>query len=160
MRIQSSESSTSDVSMQSFASAAAAMFIRQLRFPTFVRAVTEALIFCCVFLAAGFVSLGHSVSAMLVPMVPVVFIMMISMVMSGVYRQEITHSIVNLYLHTAYGFLIASLIFVLTAKWVVPDYANFKFEFFFLFFAFFVTNTLRPLISGTDFMDGGGRRTN
>ncbi|MFK7854383.1 MAG: hypothetical protein AB8B79_09735 [Granulosicoccus sp.] len=160
MRIQSPESSTSDVPTQGFASAFASMFLRQLRFPTFARAVTEAFIFCCVFLAAGFVSLGHSVSEMLVPMVPVVFIMMISMVMSGVYRQEITHSIVNLYIHTAYGFLIASLLFVLTANWIVPDYANFKFEFFFLFFAFFVTNTLRPLISGTDFMDGGGRRTN
>lgn len=133
---------------------------RQIRFPTFFRALIESLLFCCVFIAAGYVSLGHSIGAMLEPMVPVVFIMMMSMVLSGVYREEITNSIVNLYVHSAYGFVLASVIFIVTAKWVVPEYANLKFEFFFLFFAFFVTNTMRPLISGTDFMDGGGRRIN
>jgi hypothetical protein len=97
---------------------------------------------------------------MLAPMVPVVFIMMMSMVFSGVYRKEITNSIMNLYWHSAYGFLLATVVFGASAHWIVPDYANLKFKFFFLFFAFFVINTMRPLISGTDFMDGGGRRTN
>ncbi|WP_157736250.1 hypothetical protein [Granulosicoccus antarcticus] len=120
----------------------------------------ESLLFCCVFLAAGYVSLGHSVQSMLAPMVPVVFIMMMSMVLSGVYRQEITNSIMNLYYHSAYGFVLAAVIFMVSAHWIGPDYATLKFKFFFLFFAFFVTNTMRPLISGTDFMDGGGRRTN
>lgn len=135
-------------------------FVRQIRFPTFIRTLIESLLFCCVFLAAGYVSLGHSIGVMLAPMVPVVFIMMISMVLSGVYREEITHSIMNLYVHSAYGFVLASVLFIITAQWIVPAYANLKFEFFFLFFAFFVTSTIRPLISGTDFMDGGGRRTN
>lgn len=134
--------------------------LRQVRFPTFFRAVIESLLFCCVFLAAGYVSLGHPVHAMLAPMVPVVFIMMMSMVLSGVYREEITHSIMNLYCHSAYGFLLATIIFTSTAHWIVPEYSTLKFKFFFLFFAFFVTNTMRPLISGTDFMDGGGRRIN
>lgn len=58
--------------------------LRQVRFPTFFRAFTESLLFCCVFMAAGYVSLGHPVHAMLAPMVPVVFIMMMSMVLSGV----------------------------------------------------------------------------
>ena len=133
---------------------------RQVRFPTFLRAVTESLLFCCVFLAAGYVSLGYSISAMLAPMVPVVFIMMMSMVFSGVYRKEITNSIMNLYVHSAYGFVLASITFVVFVSFVAPDFATLKFTFFFLFFAFFVTNTMRPVISGTDFMDGGGRRTN
>ena len=134
--------------------------LRQVRFPTVLRAVIESLLFCCVFLAAGYVSLGHPIRAMLAPMVPVVFIMMMSMVLSGVYREEITHSIMNLYYHSAYGFVLATVIFVSSAHLIVPEYATLKFKFFFLFFAFFVTNTMRPLISGTDFMDGGGRRTN
>ncbi len=134
--------------------------LRQVRFPTFLRAVIESLLFCCVFLAAGYVSLGHSIGMMVAPMIPVVFVMMICMVLSGVYRQEITNSIMNLYVHSAYGFLLASVVFVSTAALIVPDYANLKFKFFFLFFAFFVINTMRPLISGTDFVDGGGRRVN
>ena len=93
-------------------------------------------------------------------MVPVVFMMMMAMVFSGVYRKDITNSIMNLYVHSAYGFVLASFIFLLMAHMLVPEYANFKFKFFFLFFSFFVLNTMRPLISGTDFMDGGGRRTN
>ncbi len=134
--------------------------LRQVRFPTFLRAVIESLLFCCVFLAAGYISLGHPIHAMLTPMVPVVFIMMMSMVLSGVYREEINNSIMKLYSHSAYGFLLATVILMSTAHWIVPEYATLKFKFFFLFFAFFVTNTMRPLISGTDFMDGGGRRTN
>lgn len=133
---------------------------RQVRFPTFIRALVESLLFCCVFLAAGYVSLGYSVHAMLAPMVPVVFIMMMSMVLSGVYRKEITDSIMNIYWHSAYGFVLATVIFLAFVPLIGPEFASMKFKFFFLFFAFFVINTMRPLISGTDFMDGGGRRTN
>ncbi len=136
------------------------IFLRQVRFPSFLRAAIESVLFCCVFLAAGYVSLGHSVGMMLTPMVPVVFTMMLCMVFSGVYREEITNSIMNLYVHSAYGFVLASVVFLPTAALIVPEYANLKFKFFFLFFAFFVINTMRPLISGTDFMDGGGRRGN
>lgn len=136
------------------------MFARQVRFPSFFRALTETVLFCCVFLAAGRISLGYSIANMVAPMVPVVFIMMMSMVLSGVYRKEITNSIMNLYVHSAYGFLLASVTFMLLVPWIAPDFATAKFTFFFLFFAFFVSNTMRPLISGTDFMDGGGRRTN
>lgn len=134
--------------------------IRQVRFPTFMRALVESLLFSCVFLAAGHVSLGYPLLAMLPPMVPVVFIMMMSMVLSGVYRKEITDSIMNVYCHSAYGFVLATIIFLAFAPLIGPEFASLKFKFFFLFFAFFVTNTMRPLISGTDFMDGGGRRTN
>lgn len=118
------------------------------------------MVFCCVFLAAGHVSLGIPLVQMLATMVPVVLIMMLSMIASGVYREEIKNSIINLYVHSAYGFLIASVMFVISIHILAPDFATLKFQFFFLFFAFFVTNTLRPLMIGTDFMDGGGRRKN
>ena len=133
---------------------------RQIKFPTFMKGLTESLIFCGVFLAAGYVSLGLDVRDMLVPMVPVVLVMMLCMAFSGVYRPEITNSIMNLYVHSAYGFVLGCVMFVITVKLVAPAYDTLKFEFFFLFFSFFVTNTLRPIISGTDFMDGGGRRNN
>jgi len=136
------------------------MFLRQVKFPSFMRAVTESLIFGSVFLAAGYISLGLDVSQMLFPMVPVVLCMMLSMVLSGVYRPEITNSIMNLYIHSAYGFVLSSILVVVSIHFLAPTYATLKFEFFFLFFSFFVMNTLRPIISGTDFMDGGGRRTN
>lgn len=136
------------------------ILVRQVKFPSAIRGLTESLLFCGVFLAAGYVSLGMSVVDMLVPMVPIVFIMMLSMTLSGVYRPEITNSIMNLYIHSAYGFVLGSVTFVVCVYFIAPEFATLKFEFFFLFFSFFVTNTMRPIISGTDFMDGGGRRTN
>jgi hypothetical protein len=135
-------------------------FIRQVRFPPISRALAEACIFGVIFLVAGHISLGLKVQEMLSPMVLFVFIMMISMVMSGVYRNEITNSIMNLYVHSAYGFVLASILCVATVNLLEPRFANVKFEFFFLFSAFFVFNTVSPLFSGTDFMDGGGRRVN
>lgn len=153
-------SSSSSSAMSAALQATSRIAIRQVKFPTLIRAITESLLFCGVFLAAGYISLGFGVYDMLGPMVPVVFIMMLSMVFSGVYRPEITNSIMNLYIHTAYGFLLGSVMFVFSVQFINPAYATLKFEFFFLFFSFFVINTMRPIISGTDFMDGGGRRTN
>ena len=137
-----------------------ALAIRQVKFPSLPRAVIESALFCGIFLAAGYVSLGVEIVDMLILMVPVVLIMMLSMVASGVYRPEITNSIINIYLHSAYGFAIGSICFVAYVHLFAPQFATLKFEFFFLFFSFFVINTIRPIISGTDFMDGGGRRTN
>lgn len=134
--------------------------VRQFRFPKFVRGLTEALIFCSIYLVAGYISLGISVEAMLTPMVPIVLLMMFCMVASGVYREEITNSILNLYIHSIYGFFLASVGYLLLTFALPSEYSGPKFIFFFLYFAFFVMNTLRPIISGTDFMDGGGRRKN
>jgi len=125
-----------------------------------MRGITESVLFCAVFLASGYVSLGMPVVDMLAPMVPVVFLMMLSMTVSGVYRPEITNSIMNLYVHSAYGFVLGSVTFISCVKFIAPEFATLKFEFFFLFSSFFVLNAMRPIISGTDFMDGGGRRTN
>ena len=132
---------------------------RQVRFPAFIRGLIESLLFCGVFLAAGYISLGFEIVDMLVPMVLIVFIMMLSMVFSGVYRPEITNSIINLYIHSAYGFVLASVMFVISLHVFAPQFATLRFGFFFLFFSFFVINTMRPIISGAGVMDGGGRRT-
>lgn len=132
--------------------------LRQFRFPSFAHGFVEMLVLGCVFLAAGYISLGHGATEMAGLMAPVVIIMMLCMVASGVYRREITNSIMNVYVHSIYGFVLASLGFIITLYLVAPEYLTGKFVFFFLFFAFFVVNTLRPLISGTDFRDGEGNR--
>lgn len=134
--------------------------IRQVRFPSPSRCLVEVLMLSAVFLAAGHVSLGHGVTEMLGPMVPVVLMAMLCSVASGVYRREITNSIMNIYVHSAYGFVLVALCFPFTVALFAPTYADGRFAFLFLFAMFFVTNTVRPLISGTDFMDGGGRRVN
>lgn len=136
------------------------IIVRQIRLPSISRAILDALVFAGVFLAAGHVSLGLPVQQMLVPMVLIVFIMMISMVLSGIYRREITNSIMNLYVHMIYGFCIATVLCISALHLFLPDFAEVKFDFFFLFSSYFVMQTLAPLVSGTDFMDGGGRRTN
>ncbi len=134
--------------------------LKQISFPSPLRALTEIGMFAGVFLAAGFISLGLGVRDMLAPMVPVILVIMLANVASGVYRRDITNSIMNIYVHSAYGFLLATIGFMVTIGLFFPAFADTKFIFFFLFFSFFVSNTVRPLISGTDFMDGGGRRTN
>lgn len=134
--------------------------LRQISFPSFLRAMIEIAMFAGVFFAAGFISLGFGFREMLAPMVPVILVIMLSNVASGVYRRDITNSIMNIYVHSAYGFLLASIGFLFTINVFFTKFVDTKFIFFFLFFAFFVSNTIRPLISGTDFMDGGGRRTN
>ena len=136
------------------------MVVRQFRFPSLLKGLVELVALGSVFLLAGFISLGIPLVDMLVPMVPVVALMGFCMIASGVYREEITHSIVNLYMHSLYGFALATVGFLLMTRALPSEYATPKFIFFFLFFAFFVINTIRPLISGTDFMDGGGRRGN
>lgn len=134
--------------------------VKQISFPSPLRALIEIAMFAGTFAAAGYISLGLGLSDMLAPMVPVILVIMLASVASGVYRRDITNSIMNIYVHSAYGFLMASTGFLIIIGLFFPTFADSKFIFFFLFFAFFVSNTVRPLISGTDFMDGGGRRTN
>ncbi|MBX2839589.1 MAG: hypothetical protein KTR35_22220 [Gammaproteobacteria bacterium] len=135
-------------------------FFRQFSLPKLAQGAVECAMFGCVFLAAAFVSLDFGIQQMLPGLVPLVLIMMISMVMSGVYRRDIMHDIMNVYIHSLYGFVLAVLPILIYLHVFMPRFLDEKFIFFFLFFAFFVTGTLRPLTSGTDFMDGGGRRIN
>ncbi len=134
--------------------------VRQIRFPTIAQGVIETAVVALVFLSAGYVSLGEGIGVLLSPMVPVVFVIMACNVASGVYRKEIRNCITNMYVHSSYGFVLSVVAFVATLWVVEPAYLTAKFVFFFLFFGFFVTNTVRSLTSGTDFMDGGGRRGN
>jgi len=133
---------------------------KQISFPSPLRALTEIGMFAGVFALAGYISLGLGIRDMLAPMVPVTLFIMMTSIASGVYRRDITNSIMNIYVHSAYGFFLASAGFLIIIGLFFPTFADSKFIFFFLFFAFFVSNTVRPLISGTDFMDGGGRRIN
>jgi len=108
--------------------------MRQFRFPRFLRGVVELLMLSGVFLIAGIISLGSPVAHMLGPMVPVVFMMMLCMVASGVYRTEINNSILRQYLHSLYGFALATGGFMLITHWLPQEYSSPKFVFFFLFF--------------------------
>jgi len=136
-----------------------ARLLKQFRFPSFAHGFVEVLVLSIVFLAAGYISLGHGVSEMSGLIAPVVTVMMLCMVASGVYRREITNSIMNIYVHSLYGFVLASFAFIVTVYVLAPEYLTGKFVFFFLFFAFFVVNTLRPLISGADFREGSDQRS-
>ncbi len=116
--------------------------------------------FSGVFIAASKVSLQMPYSEMFAPLVVIVSLMLLTMIASGVFRPEITNCIINLYVHSAYGFMLAAVLLLPTILLFLPQLLDPRFIFFFLFFAFFVTGALRPVISGTDFMDGGGRRVN
>ncbi len=148
---------------QSLSEVGAALFervIRQISFPTLSRTTIEVVMFSSVFFAAGYISLGIGVRELLAPMVPIVIVIMLANVASGVYREDITNSIMNIYIHSLYSFFLATIGVLTTISLFYPHFMDTKFIAFFLFFSFFVSNTVRPLISGTDFMDGGGRRTN
>lgn len=134
--------------------------LRQIRFPTLLRGIFEGAVLGCVFLAAGHSVLGIAVRDLLSPMVPSVVLVLLSLVLSGVYRTDITNSIMNIYVHAAYGFVLYAIAFVPLVLMTIPELANGRFLFFFLFFAFFAFSTVSPLMSGTDFLDGGGRRKN
>lgn len=133
---------------------------KQFALPTWPRAIAEVFMFLGVFVAASKISLQMAYADMFFPAIVIVSLMMVTMIASGVYRADITNCIINLYTHSAYGFMIAAMLLLPTIMLVLPHLLDPRFIFFFLFFAFFVTGALRPLISGTDFMDGGGRRTN
>ena len=134
--------------------------LRQFSLPNLSRGLAEVAMFAGVFIAASKISLAMPYDQMFVPMVTIVSLMMVTMFASGVFRKDITDCIVNLYLHSAYGFALAAVLLLPTIVFFLPQLLDPRFIFFFLFFAFFVTGALRPLISGTDFMDGGGRRIN
>jgi len=133
---------------------------RQFSLPSFGRGLAECAMFAGVFVAASKVSLQLPYSEMFVPLLAIVALMMACMIASGVFREDITNCIINLYVHSAYGFLLAAILLLPVLGLFLPSLFDPRFIFFFLFFAFFVTGALRPLISGTDFMDGGGRRIN
>ena len=134
------------------------LLLRQFRFPTPVRGAVEAVAVTAVYLAAGTVALDVPFRALLGPLVPVVLAMMLSSVASGVYRPEIRDRIGNVFAHSTYGFALGAVAIVATLAAVAPELLTLRFVFFFLFFGFFVVNTIRPLLCGIDLDDRNGRR--
>ena len=132
--------------------------LRQFRFPTPMRGAVEALVVAAVYLAAGTVALDVPFRDLLGPLVPVVIAMMLSSVASGVYRPEIRNRIANVFAHSTYGFALGAVAIVVTLAVVAPELLTLRFVFFFLFFGFFVVNTLRPLLCGLDPDERSGRR--
>ena len=135
-----------------------AIVVRQFSFPTPMRGAVEAVAVAAVYLAAGTVALDVAFRELLGPLVPVVLAMMLSSVASGVYRPEIRERVDNVFLHSTYGFALGAVAIVVTLSIAAPELLTLRFVFFFLFFGFFVFNTLRPLLCGFDLDDRGGRR--
>ena len=135
-----------------------ATLLRQFSFPTPVRGAVEAVAVAAVYLAAGTVALDVPFRALLGPLVPVVLAMMLSSVASGVYRPEVRGRIGNVFAHSTYGFGLGAVAIVATLSVAAPELLTLRFVSFFLFFGFFVVNTIRPLLCGFDLDDRGGRR--
>ena len=125
-----------------------------------LRVLIEALLFSTLFIVTGVISLSVSLQDMVGPMIAVVCMMIACMIVSGVYHQDTADSILTVYKRSIVGFglSVVGLFGLLT---ILPDvFSTGRFVFFFLFFQFFVINTVRPLLYGTDFVGGGGRRRN
>lgn len=132
--------------------------VRQFRLPSPARFVIEASLIAGLFMACVWMSGDAWVSATYEPMIWVTAVMMVAMTASGVYRREIWNSVENIYLHGAYGFVIAGSAALITLSQVAPRLLQGKFAFLFLFLTFFALNTIRPLLSGSEITNGGGRR--
>ena len=135
-----------------------ALVLRQFSVPPPVRGAVEALVVSAVYLAAGAVALDVPFRELLGPLVPVVLAMMLASVASGVYRPEIRERIGNVLLHSTYGFALGAVGLVATLAVVAPELLTLRFVSFFLFFGFFVLNTVRPLLCGFDADERSGRR--
>ncbi|MDO6462275.1 hypothetical protein Q4485_16315 [Granulosicoccaceae sp. 1_MG-2023] len=121
-------------------------FKRQIAMPSVSTGVLEVSIFCIAFLATGVIGLHRTVPSLILPMVLFAAVMMISMIVTGVYRDDISHSIVRLYKRTALGYGIGAagmLIFVLVST---SELFTLHFVGFVLMFSFFMVSTVRPVI--------------
>ena len=125
-----------------------------------LRVSIEALMFSILFIVTGVISLSVPLQDMVGPMIAVVCMMIACMIVSGVYHQDTANSILTVYKRSIVGFGL-SVVGLFGLLSILPDvFSTGRFVFFFLFFQFFVINTVRPLLYGTDFIDGGGRRQN
>ncbi len=119
---------------------------RQVTFPSFSTGLLEVIIFGSVFLVTGSIGLDSGISAMILPMIVFSAVMLTSMVLTGVYRSDISRSIVSLYQRTAVGYVIAALGLVVLALLTTSEYFDLRFSGFVLLFSFFVVSTIRPVI--------------
>lgn len=131
---------------------------RQVTFPTFSTGILEVVIFSSVFLVTGSIGLDSGISSMILPMIVFSAVMMTSMVLTGVYRSDISRSIVRLYQRTAVGYVIAALGLVVLALLTTSEYFDLRFSGFVLLFSFFVVSTIRPVIVDSISTDDDDRR--
>ncbi len=119
---------------------------QQITLPSPAMAIMEVVLFCSVFLATGAFGLNATLVSMIFPMTTFVIIIMFGMIVSGVYRADISRSIVQLYQRTVIGYLIAGVALFFLATLSVSQYYDAKFLGFVLIFSFCVVSTIRPLI--------------
>lgn len=131
---------------------------RQVTFPSFSTGILEVIIFSSVFLVTGSIGLDSGLSSMILPMIIFSGVMMTSMVLTGVYRSDISRSIVQLYQRTAVGYIIAGAGMVLLAVLTTSEYFDLRFSGFVLLFSFFVVSTIRPVIVDSISTAEGDRR--
>lgn len=118
--------------------------------PRFSRGVVDCLVIATVFLVAGHVSLGYSLDTMIKPLPPFVAILFSCMLVSGAYCEKVRGDYLKLLLRTLLAFLLAAVPIMILVGHVLPGPNQLRFAFFFLFLAFFVMNTLQPLIVASD----------
>jgi flagellar biosynthesis component FlhA len=85
-------------------------------------------------------------SALVGPMLLFCAVMMLSMVLSGVYRADVANSVVRLYGRTVVAYAIASGVMFALALIVNSENFSPRFLAIALAFSFFVLNTFRPVI--------------
>ncbi|MCB1755970.1 MAG: hypothetical protein KDJ38_10635 [Gammaproteobacteria bacterium] len=130
----------------------------QVALPSPATGMLELLIFCSVFLLTGTIGLNSGVSSMILPMLVFSAIMMSSMIVTGVYRPDIAHSIMRLYQRTALGCLIAGAGFAILATLSSSACFDIRFSGLVLLFSYFVVSTIRPVIVDTVSTSEGDRR--
>ncbi len=119
---------------------------KQFTLPAPTIGVLETLIFCCVFLSTAAVVLETGGDSILPSLLIFVVVMMVSMIISGVYRSDIARSIVNLYRQTIIGYAFATLCLYSATVLSASRYMDIEFIGFVLMFSFCVLSTIRPLI--------------
>ncbi len=132
---------------------------RQVTLPSIAIGLLEVFIFCGVFLVTGIIGLNSAFLSLILPMFVFAAVMMGSMVLTGVYRSDISRSIIHLHQRTAIGYAIAAIGLLILAALSSSDYFDMKFLAIVLLFSFFVVSTIRPVIvEGRVFKQEGDRR--
>ena len=131
----------------------------QATLPSLPIGVLEVLIFCGAFLVCGTIALNSSITAMILPMLLFTSVMMVSMVLSGVYKADIARSIILLHKRTAAGYLCAALMMLVLTGLSTSEFFDFKFIALAFIFSFIVISTIRPVISDDVTSGQGDRRS-
>lgn len=133
-------------------------FKHQIALPSISTAVLEVGIFCAAYLTTGVIGLDRTIGSLLLPMFLFAAVMMGSMIITGVYREDISRSIVRLHKRTAIGYGIAALGMSLLTLASASELFTVHFLGFVLLFSFFIVGTIRPVIVDNVSMSSLDRR--